>query len=363
MAARLARTAAGLACMSGGVVGAFLLRRATLGRALTVFDTVYSNCIVTLATLAYYCVLKFLIGACCRARRRHRNQVMLLPRSPDGEARSVEVVWGVPRLTLENVWILVYGVGFVLFIGGYCMLGAHPLCLACFGFAVGVISVDELVSPRAAHTRPYASARCAALLAALVSLVLVGSQLMDRMLREFVQALDLYALSFGLCLPFVGQFLLVAVRECRHYTLGSVVEVCEFGLPFAVFLSIFHLSVAYGQQYQFHGRDTFGSVFRLDRPFVLYHALAPLLTAPALLAYVTCALDGRAVDALISSALALCVHFMLDGPASVLGVYGAVACGLAVAVRLAAEYRPAHPALWINGGQLGQAVKPVDEEG
>ena len=372
---RVVWTALRLLLMSGGVVGCFLLHRYTLASAkrVTVFESVYANCIVTLVLLCYYCVFKFVRGACWRERVRPRNQVMLIPRSPDGsfyndmQSRPTEVVWGVPRLTLENVWILVYGVGFVLFIGGYCMLGLHPLCLSCFGLAVGVLSVDELVSPRVAHSKLYTSARVGSLLAALVSLGLVTAQLLNQMLVEFVETLDLYALTFGLCLPFLGQFLLVAVRESRHYTLGSVFEVCEFGLPFAVFLSIFHLSVAYGQLFQIdsqgqvpHGREglaTFLAVFRTDRAFVLFYTLAPLLVAPCLLSYVTCALDGSAVDTLISVTLALCVHFLLDGRSSVMGIYGTACCGVALLIRVAAEYSPSvgQGTVWQDrgGGQLG----------
>lgn len=373
---RFVWTALRLLLMSSCVIGAFLLHRFTLanGQGVTVFEAVYANCIVTFVLLAYYCIIKFFVGACCPERRKPRNQVMLIPRSPDGlfygelQPRTTEVIWGVPRLTLQNVWILVYGVGFILFIGGYCMLGLHPLCLTCFGFAVGVLSVDELVSPRVTYSKLYASARVASLLATLVSLVLVTAELMNQMLLEFVETLDLYALTFGLCLPFLGQFLMVAVRESRHYTLGSVVEVCEFGLPFAVFLSVFHLSVAYGQQFQLDNRDhhgapgreglaTFLSVFRTDTPFVLFFTVTPLLVAPSLLCYVTCALDGSAIDTLIAVTLALCVHFLLDGPSSVLGIYGTVCCGFAFFIRVTAEYSPpiGHSISWQDrgGGQLG----------
>lgn len=348
--------------MSLGVIGTCLLYRNTLGNGtpVTVFDAVYANCITTLVLLLYYCISKFVYGSCWRERgRKNNNQVMMIPRRPDGAFYvdttpvMTEVVWGVPRLTLQNVWILVYGVGFVLFVSGYCILGMQPLCLACFGFAVGVLSVDELVCPRATLSKMYVSARCAALLSCLVSLVLVTAQLMNQMLVDFVESLDLYALTFGLTLPFVAQFLMVAVRESRHYNLGSVVEVCEFGLPFAVFLSIFHLSVAYGQQFQIVSQEnhqqpggvlTFTRVFRTDQPFVLFYTLAPFLIAPSLIGYVTCALHGSAIDALISVTVALCVHYYLDGPTSVTGIYGTVCCGMSFIIRVLADYSPLIPA-------------------
>lgn len=365
-----------LLVMTGGIVGVFLLHRFTLGtdKKMSVFDAVYGNCIVTLLLLVYYCIYKFCHGACFRVKTlRDRNQVMMIPRAPDGRFYTdvqrvmTEVVWGVPRLTLQNVWILVYGVGFIMFVSGYCVLGIQPLCMACFGFAVAVLSVDELVCPQNPLTKLYISVRIGALLSCLIALVLVTAQLLDQMLVDFVETLDLYALTFGLCLPFLAQFLMVAVRESRHYTIGSILEVCEFGLPFAVFLSIFHLSVAYGQQYQLEdlsnttgsmGVLTFTRVFRTDAPFVTFFTVAPFLVAPSLIGYVTCALKGTAVDTLIAVTVTLCVNFYLDGPASVLGIYGTVCCGVAVVVRVLADYTPV-----ISGPGWNHHARGVDQLG
>lgn len=363
-----------LTVMSGSVLGTFLLYRFTLGagRAATVFDAVYSSCIANLVLLAYYCVFKFIYAACCtlRSSKRHRRQVMMIPRSPDGsfytdtQRVTTEVVWGVPRLTLQNVWILVYGVGFILFVSGYCILGVQPLCLACFGFAVSVLGVDELVSPRTALTKLYTSARVGTLLCCLVSLVLVSGELLNEMLLDFVESLNLYALTFGLVLPFLAQFLMVAVRESRHYTVGSIIEVCEFGLPFAVFLSIFHLSVAYGQQYQLvddkGGMLTFSHVFRTDLPFVIFYTTAPFMLAPSLVGFVMCALDGTAVDTFIAITVSLCVHFYLDGPATVTGVYGCVCCGVAFMIRVLADYTPVSLSLPWNSEWNGSHLESLN---
>jgi hypothetical protein len=335
------RVAGRLGCMAGALLGTQALHRLTLGQApaVTVFETVHAHCIVTLVTLAYYCVAKL---CTCPAARRPGRRVMLVPRAPDGSYTDMqhaptEVVWGVPRLTLQNVWILVYGVGLILFVGGYSLLGLQRACLACFGLAVSVLSLDELVCPPRPLGKLYVSARCAALLTAVVGLALVSSDLFSALFAVFVETLDLYALAFGLCLPFVTQFLMAAVRDSRHYSLGSVFEVCEFGLPFAAFLAVFHLSVAYGQLLQL---DQPGPRIRADPACIAFYALAPLLVAPTLVAYVSCVLEGAAIDPLIAVGLALCVHWIIFGGGSVLGIYGAVCCGFAAVVRVLAEYNP-----------------------
>lgn len=181
------------------------------------------------------------------------------------------------------------------------------------------------------------------LLGCLVSLVLVSVEEANTLLVGFVESLDFYALGFGFCLPFVGQFLVVAVRESRHYSLGSVFEVCEFGLPFAAFLAVFHLSVAYGQQFQLgHARMVNGqpldSVFEINPLQAVYYVVAPILLCPTLLACFNCAFEGAAIDTLISVNVVMCVHYLMSGQGTVLGIYGTACCGVAVLGRIISEY-------------------------
>ena len=370
-----------IACMSGALFGISRLFSSTLGREQvpTVFDTVYSHCIIILVSLCYYSVVKFVLSACYPPKHRPRR-ISLVPRDVDGNyvdmqiTTATEIIRGAPKLTIQNVWILVYGVGYILFAVGYCILGLHPLCQACFGLGMGVLAVDELICPRHPMSKLYASARAAALSAALVSLILVSSELLDVELIAFASSLDLYSLAFGICLPIAAQFLMIAVRDNQRYSLGSVVEVCEFGLPFTVFLGVFHLSVAYGQRFQLSkqgstlGYDSFlnqtwypgafSAHIRTDGPFLAFYSISPLLLCPSLLAYVSCVLQGCTVDTLLSVCLALCVHYLLERPASLLGIYGAACCGLAILVRVISEYTPdlRDWRLQADSGQLTQQV-------
>lgn len=332
-------------------------------RPPTVFDTVYAQCIVIIVSLVYYCVGKFCVGACYPPKPRPRR-VSLVPRDADGNyvdmqlTTATEVIRGAPRLNMQNVWVFVYGVGFVLFIWGYCVLGLHPLCLACFGCGMGTLALDELVCPRNTLTRLYTSVRTAALLTCNVSLLLVCSDLFQVELVEFVTTLDLYTLVFGVVLPVISHFLVIAVRDSRRFSIGSVVELCEFGLPFAVFLGVFHLCVAYGQRFQM-GLETYdlfvnrtwshealSTHVRTDGPFILFYAVAPLLICPCVLGYISCVLEGSSIDPMLSVALALCGHYLMEWHASTLGIYGTVCCAVAVGIRVLGEYSPSllpHP--------------------
>jgi hypothetical protein len=340
-----------IACLAKLLLGTTLLHRWLLGgdKPPTVFDTVYFQCIVANVSLCYYCVLKFCMVACSPPRSRPRR-ISFVPRDGDGNyldmhiSTATDIIRGTPKLTIQNVWVFVYGVGFILFVSGYCILGLNRLCLASFGLGMGTLALDELICPRGAMGKLYASARAASLMACVVSLILVSAELLSAEVVAFTSTLDLYSFGFGFCLPNVSHFLMVAVRDSRHFSLGSVIEVCEFGLPFTAFLCVFHLSVAYGQRFQIgsagEGWGGKGLAVRTDTPFLLFFALAPFLVCPCLVAFVSCVLEGSAIDPLLAVALSLCVHYVLEKPASALGIYGTVCCAVAIAIRVLSEYQP-----------------------
>lgn len=383
--------------MTLALLGVFGLYRATLAshRAVSVFQAVYSHSVVILVSLVYYCLGKFCHAACTNHHKKPPNQHARQSRRPpeprhshidlqrlsipcpDAPAASstTQIVMGVPRLTLQNVWLLVYGLGFVFFITGYCFLGIHPVCLACAGMAMWVLSVDELICPKAPHSRVYLIMRSTTLLVSLVALGLVSTDLFsDPIVLDYVTSLDLYSIFFGLAFPVCAQYLLLLVRDTRqHCTLGTVLEACEFGFPFTIFLGVFHLCVAYGQRlqtrtddslirqdyleelslnvtalgpdfyYWYHSNVTAMGFARTDGPFVLFYSLAPLLLTPALVGYVSAVLDGCTIDPLLSLTLALTVERLAlppDGMVSTLSIYGVACCGVAILVRVLGEYKP-----------------------
>lgn len=369
-----AKVAGRLGGMTCSLMGIFWLYQCTIGKldSLTIFETVYSHCVVILVSLNYYCVYKVILSVCMRAktqtpRPRDRGQPYVNAQGSQGPLRyQSELIQGMPRLTIQNVWTLVYGLGMVFFVTGYCMLGIQPVCLACLAFANGILSVDELVCPRVALAPVYLSMRVAALIASLISVSLVSMDLIGDVVVQYVTAVDLYSIFFGLCLPFMAQFIMIAVRDTRHYSLGTVAQVCEFGLPFTAFLGIFHLSVAYGQRFQintdveesvspyfdygslfnqsWYGPSNFTAqnVIRMDGPFLLFYGVAPLLLGPTIVCYVSCALNGTAIDPLLSLGMVLCIQRLIrmpSGPPSTLGIYGTICCAVAVMARVLCEYQ------------------------
>jgi hypothetical protein len=184
---------------------------------------------------------------------------------------------------------------------------------------------------------------------------------------RYITTLDLYSLLFGIGLPFGGQFIMIAVRDNRRHNLGTVIEVCEFGFPFATFLGLFHLGVAYGQRFQlnsdfvdeysssvqnqtsdfynwYHNHNfTAQALWQSSGPLLLFNVATPFLLVPGMICYVACVLEGTAVDSLLSLTFALCVEQIaspLAGFVSPLCICGMICCCLALIIRIASEYRP-----------------------
>jgi hypothetical protein len=239
--------------------------------------------------------------------------------------------------------------------------------------AIMVLSLDELFCPQRELTNWYTGVRFLILFVALVSLTLVSVTLMDSVVSRYFELVDLYSIIFGLIFPFCSQFILSVIRDHRRYALGTVIEICEFGFPFTAFLALFHLCVAYGQRYQsdsdvmsaysqtnavsvnatavasyidfeywYHINDTVvKNVIETNSPFLVFYGLTPMFMIPAVVCYVSCALDGCAIDPLLSICLVLCVqHFWTTVAPSALVIASIVFVSLGMVMRVACEYRP-----------------------
>ena len=381
--------------MIASLLAVFGLYRGTIATPdLSVFQTVYLQCILLLVSLGYYSVIKLCTLVCLTQSRVSVDDATTtrIQLAKDfvlsGGRQTVSIT--VPRLTIWNVWVLVYGLGFVFFITGYCFLGLHPICMAFLGLAIGVLGVDELVCPRAMLWPAYVGLRALVLGTVLIALVLVSADLFDAAIAAYVSTLDLYSIFFALLLPFCSQFILIVVRDSRRQPLGGVLEVCEFGFPFTAFLGIFHLCVAYGQRFQSDvdaqtaferlayadpGNTTEAGVFdfrywyhynntqaliETHGPSLVFYSLTPFMVVPALVCYLSCVLEGCAIDPLIALTFTLSVQHLItraSGPTSALGIASMVFSSLSLVLRVLCEYRPSMSSAELyrmQGGQLGQ---------
>lgn len=308
---------------------------------------------ILMSMVVFYGLCK--LGQAASSRPRH-----ILDRKPahylNVDGGRTEIVQGVPKLTIENIWILVYGLGAVFFIVTYCFLGIEPVCMTCMGIALSVLCMDELVNPRREMHKLYKVVRIGAFLSGTISLVLVFVEHFPDTFKRYVGSANWPAAFTGIGMPFLSQLLMLCVRDQRRYTLGGVLEMCEFGLSFAVIISVCLLYSAEGERrqafaelsYHYLENETVEWFHNLTIPdadhsmtkWGIFLGLAPLLLAPTIILYVACVVDGTAVDSLLCISLVVSIEYSTKTQPTVIHIYASVCALMGMLLRVCSEYMP-----------------------
>jgi len=343
-----------IAFMTGAILAMLAMHDTLLGRSSEAFTSGYLGSLVLVCTLGYYVLAKIgqaTVGAPGRAGRVRRAGVYM-----DMQDNKTAIVTGVPKLTIENVWILVYGLGAVIFVMAYTLLGIEPVSLTCMGVAMGVLCIDELAHPRREMVAMHVAVRIGATLSGLISLCLVFVDSFGDLVHRFLSSDNWPAAIGGVALPFLSQFIMLCVRDYRKYTVGGVIEMCEFGLPFAVILSCCLLWTAESERrhagqdatYDLLFNETFQWYQNLTRDrahdpvasWAVYLCIVPLLLMPSLVLYVACVLDGCAVDPLLAVSMAVSVQYAISAGPSALNIYSIMCSSAGLILRVGSEFRP-----------------------
>lgn len=344
-----------LVFMTGALLGLLALHDRLLGppRSDAEFYSAHVGSLVLLSTLGFYALCK--LGQLAFVRPRHildsrGSQYLHM------EGGRTEIVMGLPKLTIENIWILVYGLGATFFVVAYCFLGIEPVCMNCMGIGLAGLCLDELISPRHEMNRVYKVVRMAALLAGITSLILTFAEHFPYLMQHYIGSSNWPAAIAGVGMPFLSQFLMLCVRDYRKYTVGGVLEMCEFGFPFAVIISVCMLSTAEGERRQTSAEISYNALVNETMEWYLnltvpeadhsvtrwgiFLGLAPLLLAPNVILYVACVLDGTAIDSLLCIGMAVSIEYCTRAEPTVIHIYASL-CSLAgMILRVCSEYTP-----------------------
>ena len=274
-----------------------------------------------------------------------------------------------PRLTMENIWGLVYGLGSVFFVALYCVSGQQAVCSYFFGLGLASMTSDELLRPL--RNGPYAwrqrALETSAVLLATLCIVFVSlhTALSDQTQLD-VERIDLFSVLAGMILPMLAPLLLGTLKSPTGYCVGDMLELCEFGLPFMFILGCCFVVMADAQSVRlaesaftpiyarlnasgWQGASNWSAAtapnathwagwedLRLAAPVV---ALAPLLGVPALVFITTATLREHVSDPLIALGLVVAGKALLDEGLLILGtplcLASIVAAKLALLARLA----------------------------
>jgi len=211
------------------------------------------------------------------------------------------------------------------------------------------------------------------LLMGVVTIVLLCADMADLIMTSFFVYFRPSTLLFGLAMPFISQFLMLMVKDYRKYTLGTVIEVCEFGFPFTVILSVLFLcatmglggeqAIAMDGAYEAVSNNTMHwlmnyttyEMIEANQSLILFHVISPLLLVPTIVLYTSCILVGKAIDPILSLGASLAIDKLLymDSTSSPIPYYALAVVILGMLVRVLGEYKLPDPVTYMmHGGQV-----------
>jgi hypothetical protein len=143
-----------------------------------------------------------------------------------------------PPLTMHTIWAHVYGLGLLVFVSVYCLLGISSCCTCAYIIAIAGVGMDDIIiRHRDALAKRAALLFCTVFAAAAVIVATAESPDWNEF-ADTVDAGNWFVIACGAVLPLASPFIYTLVRGPRHYTPGMVVEFIYFAAPFAVILSV-----------------------------------------------------------------------------------------------------------------------------
>ena len=265
----------------------------------------------------------------CSRQAEGKDSKPLLPQEP---SQCVPA-----RLTIENMWCVVYGLGSMFFIAFYSLAGQHPLPVYSFSLGVVCLCIDYLSDPWLEfQIRQKAWESVAILLCLTQILLLLSSGVLDKTIDIDLSTLTLPWLVASVIGPFVSPIVILIVRNNEGLRIADTNELCEFAIPYMFMLAtIFLFSHASCE----HRIDVTFNVTTLQTEVVQslpVIALSPLLGTPALILITTAVMKGHPLDPLISlSVLMSCRQTLQQGLNTPIDVGAMVCTVLAAAARIA----------------------------
>ena len=148
------------------------------------------------------------------------------------------ILKSIPSMTLANIWAFVYGLGVIVFMTVCCTLATNAIITNNFIWLLSAVAMDDFLD-RAADPLRRSGVLFAATTLSLVAntLILLADQNKDISGRGIYEG-DWSTLAGGLFLPLVTPLLYGGVREKRHYSATTILELIHFAIPFAAILAV-----------------------------------------------------------------------------------------------------------------------------
>lgn len=258
------------------------------------YNTTLKKASVTVAGIFLYYILCTSVCMCLPRRFRVRRNPVSHGDYRDTSMDTADLIGGAPRLTMNNIWVMVYGLGAFLFIFCAVFAGGQPVTMYSFTLGLILACFQELASSNwhADPVRHGVYTVITLFVSISVLLVLIDS-------GESIASKDVTIVAGGVIIPILSPVVLFGIKYKPVYSLGSVAEMCEFALPFMCIVAGV-ISLVDGP-YE----------IRIEQTTITAAILAPLLMVPAMFVLISAALENRILDPLIVVALILSVKHLL----------------------------------------------------
>ena len=250
-----------------------------------------------------------------------------------------------PRLSIENVLVFVYGLGLIIFVTVYCVLGVSGDASAAFYVQLTVIALEEMFIRTKDATLRRSVLFFSALLAGFSN---ICSALTTSGAGESVVALmeqRWFLVVFGAVMPCAVPWVFFSVRGKRFYNPVTIYDFLNFGMPFAVIVSVMCLLSIDLVLHQvpipvsMNQTNATGQESRLVSAADVATPLLCLNMLPTVFLAVQSILLYSTVDFLTVSAVVASFKALGDRQPSTLVILGFVASSVAFSARIYACYR------------------------
>lgn len=287
---------------------------------------------VSLASYAVICIAVILIADACLCGRRTQQQRH-------------------PRLCIENVMIHVYGLGLIIFVTIYSVVGVSGDATAIFYVQLTGFALEDMFVRKNDPALRRSVLLSAAILAGVSN---VCSALSMQSAGEIVQAVlnqDWFLVIYGGALPCVVPWVFFGVRGKRFYNPVTIYDFIHFGMPFAVIMSVSCLvtfdsmwhsdsaALAAGHNATHHANSTMDDSERLITRADVATPLLCLNMLPTVFLAIQSTLLYSLVDFITVAAVVASFKSLAQQQANTWVIIGFVAASLAFSARIYACYR------------------------
>jgi hypothetical protein len=239
------------------------------------------------------------------------------------EHSRTQIIQGRPRLRIDDIWIIVYGVGLSYFSINYIFSCRDLLAstmityaiLMCIGTDIVISSVD-LINMK----------NMMIALAACVCSISFGINFAnDNFLiwRQVFLQNDIFSIVFRISIPFIGILFLNLLQDNKKITYTGAYELSEFGIPFA---SIIAFTFVIGNDSVLKSPTSIYNLFETEQMMTAVF-LGPLPLISIILCMIDAILRRHNIDVFVSFTISTGILTLIANKHSIIGkIY--LGCGL-----------------------------------